>query len=112
VSTIIEVCEYGVNCHPSGDWDVGNLVQASHCLVVMYKFKYLLLGLYISLIDGVGEESDTFRTGTRSSYQGSDQRLAIYVISLTAVECGSTKRKCSVCVRHGIMGGRGHLGCL
>jgi len=39
---------------------------------------------------------DTFLTGTWSSYRSSDQRLAIYVISLAAFECGIAKRKCSV----------------
>jgi len=53
---------------------------------------------------------DTFLTGTRSSYSSSDQRLAIYVISLAAFECGSAKRKCGVCVRHRTLGGGGHFG--
>jgi len=46
---------------------------------------------------------DTFLTG---------RRLEAVIISLAAFECGSAKRKCSVCVRHRTLGGVGHFGLL
>jgi len=93
----------------------GQLVanHAEHLKIVKYAAlskESQFIPIAIETLGPVGEEATHFlqELGRRIEAVTRDSRSTSFF--LAAFECGSAKRKCSVCVRHITLGGGGHFG--